>query len=202
MRKLALAAFVALLALNASALAVDAKLPPDSLAKLWAVAQELALPGPEHELLKGLAGNWKQEASIWMEPGAAPVTTTLSGEVSPILGGRFMQSVSKGLIFGVEGEAISIFGFDRRHKKYTVVGFDTQGTYYVTAAGTFDPKTSSITLSGIDEDPVFNVVQKYDFVLKIVDKDKYIWSVIFKSPEMTGGAPEFKMLEIVNTRVK
>lgn len=69
MKKLALAAFVALLALNASASAVDAKLPPDSLAKPWAVARELALPGPEHELLKGLTGTWKQAASIWMEPG-------------------------------------------------------------------------------------------------------------------------------------
>jgi hypothetical protein len=32
-------------------------------------------------------------------------------------------------------ESTTIIGFDRRSKKYTTVGLDTMGTYWVTAAG-------------------------------------------------------------------
>ncbi len=175
---------------------------PDSLAKLMARYQEAAQPGPEHELLKGLEGKWTQDLTMWPEPGGQYMTSTCMGEATMILGGRFLQIDTKGVIFGMDGQSMQLLGFDRRHKKYTIVGFDTQGTYYVTAAGDYDPKTSTLTLSGEDIDPIFNMVQKYDFVIKIIDKDTHSWSIIFKNPEMTHGEKEFKMLEIMSKRVK
>ncbi len=102
----------------------------------------------------------------------------------------------------MDSETMQILGFDRRSKKYTLVAFDTQGTYSVSAAGTMDPKTSTMTLYGEDVDPVMNMVQKYDFVIKVIDKDTHSWSIIFKNPEMTGGAAEFKMIEILCKRSK
>lgn len=202
MRHIAILALLASLAFASVASAQQEMPSPDSLAKLMALYQELALPGPEHDLLKNISGRWIMETTMWPEPGSPPITSTLKGESSMILGGRFLQLNARGVIFGIDSESMSILGFDRRHKKFTLLSFDTQGTYYIAAAGTYDEKTSTLTLTGEDVDPIFKMVQKYDTVIKFTDKDTFTWSIVFKNPEMTRGADEFKMLEIVSKRVK
>lgn len=202
MRQIAAVAIVVVMALTVSVSAQQAAPSPDSLQKLMATYMELAQPGPEHQLLNDMAGKWNMELTMWPQPGGEPMKSNLTGEFNLILGGRFLQSTSKGKIFGMDSETMQILGFDRRSKKYTLVAFDTQGTYSVSAAGTMDPKTSTMTLYGEDVDPVMNMVQKYDFVIKVIDKDTHSWSIIFKNPEMTGGAAEFKMIEILCKRSK
>lgn len=202
MRQIAAVAIVVVMAITVSVSAQQAAPSPDSLQKLMATYMELAQPGPEHQLLNDMAGKWNMELTMWPQPGGEPMKSNLTGESSLILGGRFLQSNSKGKIFGMDSETMQILGFDRRSKKYTLVAFDTQGTYSVSAAGTLDPKTSTMTLYGEDVDPVMNMVQKYDFVIKVIDKDTHSWSIIFKNPEMTGGAAEFKMIEILCKRAK
>lgn len=202
MRQIAVVAIVVMMALAPSVLAQEAAPSPDSLQKLMAAYMELAQPGPEHQLLNDMAGKWNMELTMWPQPGAEPLKSNLTGEFNLILGGRFLQSTSRGKIFGMDSETMQIMGFDRRSKKYTLVAFDTQGTYSVSAAGTMDPKTSTLTMYGEDVDPVMNMVQKYDFVIKVIDKDTHSWSIIFKNPEMTGGAAEFKMIEILCKRLK
>lgn len=202
MRQIAAVAIVVVMALTVSVSAQQAAPSPDSLQKLMATYMELAQPGPEHQLLNDMAGKWNMELTMWPQPGGEPMKSNLTGEFNLILGGRFLQSNSKGKIFGMDSETMQILGFDRRSKKYTLVAFDTQGTYSVSAAGTMDPKTSTMTLYGEDVDPVMNMVQKYDFVIKVIDKDTHSWSIIFKNPEMTGGAAEFKMIEILCKRAK
>ncbi|MBK7092868.1 MAG: DUF1579 domain-containing protein [bacterium] len=202
MRQIAAVAIVVVMALTVSVSAQQAAPSPDSLQKLMATYMELAQPGPEHQLLNDMAGKWNMELTMWPQPGAEPMKSNLTGEFNLILGGRFLQSTSKGKIFGMDSETMQILGFDRRSKKYTLVAFDTQGTYSVSASGTMDPKTSTMTLYGEDVDPLMNMVQKYDFVIKVIDKDTHSWSIIFKNPEMTGGAAEFKMIEILCKRAK
>jgi len=202
MRQIATVAIVVVMALTVSVSAQQAAPSPDSLQKLMATYMELAQPGPEHQLLNDMAGKWNMELTMWPQPGGEPMKSNLTGEFNLILGGRFLQSTSKGKIFGMDSETMQILGFDRRSKKYTLVAFDTRGTYSVSAAGTMDPKTSTMTLYGEDVDPVMNMVQKYDFVIKVIDKDTHSWSIIFKNPEMTGGAAEFKMIEILCKQAK
>lgn len=202
MQQIAVVAIVVMMALAPSVSAQEAAPSPDSLQKLMAAYMELAQPGPEHQLLNDMAGKWNMELTMWPQPGAEPLKSNLTGEFNLILGGRFLQSTSRGKIFGMDSETMQIMGFDRRSKKYTLVAFDTQGTYSVSAAGTMDPKTSTLTMYGEDVDPVMNMVQKYDFVIKVIDKDTHSWSIIFKNPEITGGAAEFKMIEILCRRAK
>jgi hypothetical protein len=57
-------------------------------------------------------------------------------------------------------------------------------------------------MHGTDFDPLMNFEQEYDMVLRFVDQDTFTTEVIFYNPEMTGGEEQFKMLEVVNTRVK
>ena len=117
-----------------------------------------------------------------------------------ILGGRFLLSEAKGSEGPMAFESLIIHGFDRRHKKYTTVNFDSMGTYYVTAAGPYDDSKKAIVMYGEDIDPALGHTQKYDIVTRVISPTQYVTEVIFKDPEHTQGRAEFKIVEITHTR--
>ena len=121
--------------------------------KMIAAYYELAKPGPEHKQLEALAGNWDEEVKFWMEPGKPPMTFKASCRNRMILGGRFLVSEATGGEGPMAFESMIIIGFDRRHKKFTSVGYDTMGTYFVTAAGPYDDARKAIVMYGEDVDP-------------------------------------------------
>ncbi|MEW5925777.1 MAG: DUF1579 family protein [Candidatus Zixiibacteriota bacterium] len=163
---------------------------------------KLAQPGPEHEMLAGLAGKWDMSGWVMPQPEAAPLDFTGKAINEMILGGRFLQMTSESGEGEMYTETMSMIGFDRRSNKYTYVGMDTWGTYFVTAAGDYDEKTKTISMYGEDVDAVAGFTQKYDQIFQLIDKDKFILSVVFYNKELTGGADQFKMLEITYTRAK
>lgn len=164
-----------------------------------AAYMQLAKPGPEHKQLESLVGTWDKEIKIWMEPGKPPMTVKGSSQNRMILGGRFLLCEGKGGTGMMAFENMIIMGFDRRSKKFTTVGFDTEGTYYVAAAGPYDESRKAIVMYGEDVDPALGT-QKYDMVVRIVSPTKYITEVVFKDPVHTHGLPEFKMVEITLTK--
>ena len=164
-----------------------------------AAYMQLAKPGPEHKQLESLVGTWDKEIKIWMEPGKPPMTFKGSGQNRMILGGRFLLCEGKGGTGMMAFENMIIMGFDRRSKKFTTVGFDTEGTYYVAATGPYDESRKAIVMYGEDIDPALGT-QKYDMVIRIVSPTKYIAEVVFKDPAHTHGLPEFKMVEITHTK--
>jgi len=164
-----------------------------------AAYMQLAKPGPEHKQLESLVGTWDKEIKIWMEPGKPPMTVKGSSQNRMILGGRFLLCEGKGGTGMMAFENMIIMGFDRRSKKFTTVGFDTEGTYYVAAAGPYDESRKAIVMYGEDVDPALGT-QKYDMVISIVSPTKYITEVVFKDPAHTHGLPEFKMVEITLTK--
>jgi hypothetical protein len=123
---------------------------------------ELAKPGKEHKILESLTGTWNQELKIWHEPGKDPMVASGIAEGKMILGGRFVTTTSTSGEGDMKTEGLHILGFDRRHKKFTMVGFDNWGTYFVTAQGTYDKSTKTITMYGEDEDPIMGVTQKFN----------------------------------------
>lgn len=163
---------------------------------------KLAQPGPEHEMLAELEGKWDMSGWVMPAPGAAPLDFTGKCLNEMIIGGRFLQMTSESGEGDMYTETMSIIGFDRRSNKFTYIGMDTWGTYFVTAAGNYDEKTKTISMYGEDVDEAAGFTQKYDQVLQMIDKDKFILSVVFYNKELTGGADQFKMLEITYTRVK
>lgn len=169
--------------------------------------ENLARPGPEHERLQGLEGTWELTARWWMGPDAEPVEVTGTGTNRMILDGRFLEmhsELSGNPYFRDEDgtptpmESRVVYGFDRRSDEYTLVGFDTLGTYYVTAAGTWDRGRNTITLHGEDEDPALGVKQKYDMHLRFEAEDRVVWDIVVETPE----GDEHKVMEVVSTRTE
>lgn len=164
-----------------------------------AAVAELAKPGPEHALLAGLVGEWDQRIIGWPEPGSAPFELAGTAVNRPILGGRFLESQSTGSYAGVPVEAVTIFGFDRRHGEYTAILMDSQGTYWITAQGE-RREDGSIVMRGTDDMVTLNHVQVYDVVLRIDGPDRYVIEIVFQDDMHRKGGPPFKAVEIVHTR--
>ena len=65
-----------------------------------------ATPGPQHaQLAEHFAGNWDVAMTIWMEPGAPPVSQRGTAVVSSVLGGRQLRQDFKGTFMGAPFEA-------------------------------------------------------------------------------------------------
>jgi hypothetical protein len=99
-------------------------------------------PGPDHEILLSLLGDW----SVSIDG-----TSVGAARGSSVLDDRFVAleiTADRGPI----RHAIYTFGFDRRHETYTVIAMDDSGTYWVTASG--DRTGQRIAMYGTDEDPV------------------------------------------------
>ena len=152
-------------------------------------------PGPEHKDFETLAGTWDMDITFNM--GGPPMKVSGRAENTLILGGRFLKSETKGHApaMGVDIESLSIYGFDRRTNEYTVVGYDTMGTYYVTAAGKKTPGAGEVVMQGEIEE--HGGTKQYDMVLRWVDANTYISEIIFKFP-----SGPMKIAEMTFTRAK
>lgn len=140
-----------------------------------ALMAELAQPGPEHQRLAALAGTWDVEVRA---PGAGDAALARATN-TVILGGRFLTSEVSGAVGGVPFESLTIIGFDRGPGVYTAVGFDTFGTFYVTAAGPWDDDENRAVLRGSYADPMTGHAHEYEFVLTIHSPDHFTWAVVF-----------------------
>jgi hypothetical protein len=166
---------------------------PDEMAAIVAAA----VPGPEHERLSSLAGTWDVRMR-WMASPDSAVEIEGVMRNRMILGGRFLVSEmeSPSQLFGMPVASMTVYGFDRRSGHYTVVGYDTFGTYYVTASGTWDAARDAIVMSGTETDPRTGRSEVYDMVLQPRGADALRSAIIFK---MAGGV-EATAVEVVATR--
>jgi hypothetical protein len=150
-------------------------------------------PAAQHQELAALAGQWTQEVTYSM--GGPPMKATGTVTNRMILGGRFL--VSEGTSPNPAGpgmgdatlEFMSIYGFDRRTKEFTIIGLDTLGTYYVTAAGNkTEPRTIVMRGESLDDhggSVPGSEMRKYDMVLRFVDPNTYVTEIIFYFPGRT-----------------
>jgi hypothetical protein len=174
--------------------------PPElpSQEEVQAYFAELVQPAEEHALLRGLAGDWSVSTKIWVRPGAEPVVTEGTSKSEMILDGRFLKTTTVGELFHTKTESLVIMGFDRRSDEYTLVTFDTMGTYYITGAGGYDAESKTLTLNGTSGHPKFGITETYVFEIQLVGNDEYVTSVLFDQPD----GSKFKMTEITYRRAK
>lgn len=179
--------------------AAQTKPSPEAIQKML----EPMRPVAEHQELATLAGRWAQEVTYSM--GGPPMKSSGTVTNRMILGGRFL--VSEGSSPNPAGpgigdptlETMSIYGFDRRTKEFTIIVFDTTGTYYVTAAGNrTEPRTVVMRGESLDDHTGAKETRKYDMVLRFVDADTYVTEIIFHFP---GRAPQ-TVVSVTHRRLK
>jgi hypothetical protein len=188
--------FLAGLTLASAALGVDSR-EDLTQAEIMEMAMELAGPGEEHELLKSLVGEWNMGVTLWMVPGAEPMYFKGNTSNETILGDRFLVSEGSSGEGDMYTETYWILGFDRRFEKYTCIGMDTWGTYYISATGDYDAKSTTLTMSGEVDDPLLGQ-EGFKIIFHLENKDRYVVEMIMINETL--GIDEFKMLELVHTR--
>ncbi len=117
------------------------------LALLFAVghvslAQEMPKPGPEHEKLKQLVGNW----DAVMEMGGQKSDAT--AVYKSICGGMWLASDFEGNVAGQKFSGHGLDGYDLNKKKHVGIWVDSMASAPMTYEGDVDPKTKLLTMSG------------------------------------------------------
>lgn len=105
-------------------------------------AQPEVKPGPEHALLKESEGSW--DATIKSMGGESKGTHVCKMD----LGGLWLVEQFKGDIGGMTFEGRGVTSYDAGKKKFVNVWIDSMSTLPMISEGTYDKKTSTLTMTG------------------------------------------------------
>lgn len=155
---------------------------------------DAARPVDEHKRLAALTGPWKVTTKLWFDPAQPGESSTGTGEARMILGGRFAE-IDTNVKGAFDAESLTIMGFDRRTGDYTMVGFDTLGTYFITAAGKYDEAQKGVVLHGSYAQPPTGQEQKYRFLGTTPSAKEHILTLYFIT-----GTNEMRVAETRFTR--
>ena len=172
---------------------------PDEEARRRALEQralEAAQPGPEHERLAALAGDWDVTSSYRSSPTAAPVVGTGSATNRMSLDGRFLLSESSERSGDRDAQSVAILGYDRRSNRYTINAYATRGTHFLTAEGLWDAGSRAFTMYGRKPDPIANRTEHYTIVVRHPSPDEYTLEISYRLPS----GESFTAVEMKHTR--
>ena len=175
---------------------------PERIREVQEEVARAARPGPRHRDLAALEGEWEWETRIWASPDSGePGVSRGMAESRMVVDGRFLVVEGRRLE-GTSGPRLSltVVGFDRRYREFTLMTMDTWGTYWVTARGPWDQERGAAVLSGTDRDPILGHTQRFDFVLRFPDPDRWTLEIWFRDEAHTGGEGSFRMVETIFTR--
>jgi hypothetical protein len=174
-----------------------AKTPPAGQPDMAAMMAAMK-PGPQHDVLKMMAGDWAITGQFWMDPKGDPMTMkpgTAHNEM--ILDGRYLQFVHHGEMMGMPYEGRGLMGYDNFKKVYQMTWIDNMGTTISTAAGTADASGKVISLLGKMDDPSTG---KKDEDVKYVYTIKDDKSVEFAMFLVTGPKDATKIMEMMYSK--
>jgi hypothetical protein len=160
--------------------------------KAW---MDYMTPGPTHQLLAKSDGEWTEELTMWMAPGAQPEKSTSTASNKMILGGRYQHSTHTGNVMGMPFEGIGITGYDNIKKVFVSTWIDNMGTGIMYSEGKWNEATKTVEFKGMGVDPVSGKELKIRQVMKIVDDNTETMEMF-----TTKDGKEFKSMEIKMTR--
>jgi hypothetical protein len=172
----------------------DAGQPSPEEAAAW---MKYMTPGPEHEQMAAMTGDWNASVKMWMDPKAPATESAGTAKFRMIFGGRYQVQEFSGSMMGMPFEGFGIGGFDNALKEHFGTWCDSMGTGIMLARGKADEK-GVVTCTGTMTD---HVAKPYDIreVITHKDKDTMIFEMYIKGGEHK---EEVRMMEITYTRKK
>ena len=158
---------------------------------------KLASPGPNHERLKKLVGEWNLTVKWTMDPSQPMQETKSTSVVTSLMDGRYCQELSTGDMMGKPFNGMGITGYDNVLNKYVSIWLDNMGTGIMTSEGTADASGNVVNWTGQSSDPMTGKLAKFRLVTRFVDDDHHVFEMYAKSPD---GKKEFKTMEITYER--
>ncbi len=168
----------------------------EQMEKIMAVCS----PGPEHQRLAKLVGNWNLELRS-PAPGADPNAMKGTATYKSVYDGRFVQQeVSAPPMMGDQPfRGMGWIGYDGVRKQYVSTWIDNMCTGILVTYGKEDPAGKTITFTGEMSDPMTGKMDtKVREVVRIESDDKHVFEMYGPGPD----GKEVKQFEITYTRAK
>lgn len=159
----------------------------EEMMKQW---QTYMTPGPEHQMLAEMVGEWEGDITMWMDPSQPPQTMKGTTKYESVLGGRYIIGHYSGEMMGMPFNGMDLTGFDNALKVYQNIWIDNMGTGMMITEGTFDKTTNTITYKGKMVTPTGAKVDVKN-VITIKDKDHSTFEMFTDM-----GTSEMKTMEI------
>lgn len=162
-----------------------------ALTRAVTFAQEMPAPGPEHERLKQLEGEWI--ATLKSPGGDSKGTMTYRMEC----GGLWLVSDFRSDFGGMKFQGRGLDGYDPQKKKYVSVWVDSMSLRPLLFEGDWDAAKKELTSRGEGTGPDGKPV-KYKSVSRMVDADHETFKMFIVGPDGT----ETEMMTIEYARKK
>jgi hypothetical protein len=178
------------------ATAASAKKAP-SQEEAMAAMMKAAAPGPEHQKLKIMEGDFKAEVTA-MSPDGKEEKSTGTTHNEMILGGRYLKNEYSGTMMGTPFKGGGLMGYDNMKKKYVMVWVDEMSTQMMMSEGSLDESAKTITTTCAVDCPIDNTKKNIKQVFTLTDEDHHNFDLY----EVGADGKETKMLTIKYTRTK
>src|SRR4051812_41710052 len=83
--------------------------------------EEAGTPGPAHQALQALVGDWKAEVKCWMDPAGSPEVTQGTAKGTLVFNGRFLEEEFHGEMMGRPFMGKTVLGFDNTKQTFNSV---------------------------------------------------------------------------------
>ena len=160
--------------------------------------QDYMTPGDIHKMIAKSDGKWTGEVSLWMQPGAPPIKSTVTCVNRMILGGRYQEGKNTGTFMGMPFEGLSTLAYDNARKVFMSTWIDNMGTGIMYLEGAWDNASKSTTFKGKSTDPATGKVIDVREIFTLID-DNTQKMEMYMTQE---GQQEVKSMEIMYKRAK
>lgn len=117
------------------------------LATTHVPAQDFPKPGPEHEELKELVGEWDAVMDLGGQKSKATAT------YKSICGGMWIASDFKGDFGGLPYQGHGLDGYDQAKRKYVSIWVDSMSTAPMQLEGNYDSESKMLVMTGTSTGP-------------------------------------------------
>jgi hypothetical protein len=186
--------------LGAATTAFAADAPPAPTAEQKAMMEKMAkaaTPGPQHQMLAKMAGDWNATLKYQMDPAQPWQEEKSSSTISNLMDGRYSQEVTSGSMMGQPFSGMGITGYDNVTGRFVSTWIDNMGTGIMTSTGTADASGKVINWVGSMSDPMTGKISKSRMVTTITDDDHHTFEMYSVPP---GAKKEMKTMVIEYSR--
>lgn len=173
-------------------------LPPGWTAEDMKAMILAGTPGEMQKFLAAEKGEWSGKCTMWMVPGAPPMTSDCSASVTTIMDGRYTRMEMKGDFAGMGPyHGIGVYGYDNVAKKFVSTWLDNHSTGLMQGEGDLSKDQKTLTWSYTHSCPITQKPTVMKEIQTIVSENE-------RKLEMWGNEPKtgknYKMMQIELTR--
>jgi Protein of unknown function (DUF1579) len=177
------------------------------MAEMMKKCEEAGKPGPNHKIFEKLAGDWKLQTKMWMDPSMPAMESEGTATSKLIMDKRFisedvtgemMMPDAKGGMNKMAFHGKGLTGFDNVKNLYVGTWIDDMGTGILNMSGSYNPETKTLQMFGTMDDLSMGVYGKtLRYETKFLSSDKHIFAMY----DCHAGV-DHKVMEITYTRAK